>query len=81
MEEAKRKAVSMLDIFECEDGRRVVHTRSGGIGADWDAEAAVEFIMGAEDLFTPSLISRALGHGIGASKGGRGVVFATKGGE
>ena len=80
MEDAKRKAISMLDVFECDDGRRVVHTRAGGIGADWDESTAVEFIMGADEPFRPGPFSRALGHRIGACNGGRDVVFATKGG-
>lgn len=75
------EAIGKLDVFTTEDGRRVVHTRSGGFGADWDEAEAVAFIGSADELFLPGALSRALRHGVGACKDGRDVVFATKGGE
>lgn len=55
-----------------EPGRVILHSRAGGIGADWDIAAVLEFIGGAEEVgFGFSL----LGHEMYVVNGGRQVNF------
>lgn len=61
-------------------GRRLVHTYVGGlIGADWDYDAAVEYIRASQVVAPAPPIHQALGHGGSArASDGRWVSFATK---
>jgi hypothetical protein len=58
-----------------EPGRIVLHSRAGGIGADWDLAAVLGFIGEAEEVgFGFSL----LGHEMYVVNGGRQVNFDVK---
>lgn len=54
-------------------GRRLVHTMSNFLGADWDYNDAVEFIRSADRIGSREL----MGHR-GALKDGRWIGFAVK---
>lgn len=56
-------------------GRTVLHSRSGGIGCDWDLHAVIEFINEADEVgFGSSL----LGHEMWVAQGDRVVHFDVK---
>jgi hypothetical protein len=60
-------------------GRRIVHSFSGTMGADWDYEAVVDFIRAADDI---RVLTKGLAHGMGHSlavhSAGRWIAFETR---
>lgn len=76
---AKERAKSALEVFECEGGRKIVHSFTrGGLGADWDLSEVEDFIDKSEALFLASPHWQRMGHSLRVRSGSREVIFATK---
>lgn len=94
LEESKRRLIAALaDWYEpvdpCEHGhvahgpeahrgRHLVHTYAGHIGADWDYDAAVAFILAADRVIKSNPLHASMDHGGAAHLDGRWIAFATK---
>ena len=72
-------AIGMLDVFECDDGRKIVHSFTlSGMGADWDLEAVEKFISESDVRGEAPPSHVRMRHALMVKSGVRYIAFATK---
>lgn len=72
VEKSVAAAALRVGAFITEDASRIIHTRAGGLGADWDLDTALAFVESADEIVWVRSIFH---HDLAVRQGDRWVCF------